>query len=165
MRYGLMENEIWKRLEQNCADYVELGSIRKLCDDAAVLSKTIRDTFPRYTLHDETHIDNVIRWMERILGDDGIERLSAGECAMLLLSACFHDAGMCYTKEQREKELQSARFSEYLEKNPGAYLAVEQSGGRRSSGNSLFGIFPENSSASRGRNAAGGMVRRPGRKR
>lgn len=127
MRYGLMENKIWKRLEQNCADYVELGSIRKLCDDAVVLSKTIRDTFPRYTLHDETHIDNVIRWMERILGDDGIERLSAGECAMLLLSACFHDAGMCYTKEQREKELQSARFSEYLEKNPGAYLAVEKS--------------------------------------
>ncbi len=130
MNYGLKESKIWKRLEQKCADYGEfgeLGSIQKLCDDAAALSNTIRDTFPRYTLHDETHINNVLRWMERILGDDGIEKLSEGECAMLLLAACFHDAGMCYTEEQRNKELQSARFSEYLEKNPGAYLAVEKS--------------------------------------
>ncbi len=130
MNYGLKESKIWKRLEQKCADYGEfgeLGSIQKLCDDAAALSNTIRDTFPRYTLHDETHINNVLRWMEQILGDDGVDKLSEGECAMLLLAACFHDAGMCYTEEQRNKELQSARFSEYLEKNPGAYLAVEKS--------------------------------------
>lgn len=124
---GYQENKIWKRLEEICVNSSELGNIIEMCDSAVELVKTIRDTFPDYTLHDETHICNVINWMEQILGDSGIEMLSAGECAMLILAACYHDIGMCYTKEQREKELKSHRFTEYLEKNPKEYLMVKRS--------------------------------------
>ena len=124
---GYQENKIWKRLEEICVNSSELGNIIEMCDSAIELVKTIRDTFPDYTLHDETHICNVINWMEQILGDSGIEMLSAGECSMLILAACYHDVGMCYTKEQREKELKSHRFTEYLEKNPKEYLMVKRS--------------------------------------
>ncbi len=120
------ESKIWKRLDKICNDPRELGNITEMCDNAITLVKTIRDTFPDYTLHDEKHICNVINWMELLLDDPGIERLSEGECAMLILAACYHDIGMCYTEEQRKKELKSYRFAEYLEKNPKAYLAVKR---------------------------------------
>lgn len=124
---GYQESKIWKKLEETCEDNKEIGNIRDMCDRAIVLVKTVRDTFPDYTLHDEKHICNVINWMELILDDSGIAKLSYGECAMLILAACYHDIGMCYTKEQREKELQSHRFIEYLENNPRAYLSVKKS--------------------------------------
>lgn len=121
------ESKIWKRLEIICDDYRELGNIVKMCDNAVILSRTVSDVFPDYTLHDETHICNVIYWMEQLLDDSGIGQLTSGECAILLLAACYHDIGMCYTKEAEQKELKSYRFSEYLEENPKAYLAVEKS--------------------------------------
>lgn len=123
----LEKSKIWKKLKEKCDDDRELVNIQEVCGNAIDLTKTIRDTFPNYTLHDEKHICNVVRWMEKLLDDSGIEKLSAGECAMLLLAACYHDIGMCYTEEQRQKELKSARFSKYLEENPGAFLAVVKS--------------------------------------
>ena len=123
---GYQENKIWERLEVKCDDNIELGNIEKMCDEAVALVRTIRDTFPDYTLHDEQHISNVLNWMEMLLDDSGIERLSDGECAMLILAACYHDIGMCYTEEQKKKELKSHRFTEYLEKNPKAYLTVKK---------------------------------------
>lgn len=121
------QSKIWTRLKDVCDDTVELANIEKTCDSAIELLKTVRDTFPTFTLHDEKHVDNVIWLMEQILGDSGVANLSAGECAMLILSACYHDVGMCYTQEQRKRELKSARFAQYLEKNPRSYLEVERS--------------------------------------
>lgn len=124
MRY--QDSKIWKRLENLCDDHRELGNIARMCDDAINLSKTIINTFPDYTLHDETHIRNVIYWMEQLLGDSGITTLSVGECAMPLLTACYHDIGMCYTEDQKEKELKSNRFLRYLDDNPKVYLTVKE---------------------------------------
>lgn len=121
------ESKIWKKLENECKNHSELGNIKNMCDSAVDLVRTIRDTFPDYTLHDEKHICNVINWMEQLLDDSGIKMLSNGECAMLILAACYHDIGMCYTEEQRNKELKSHRFTEYLEKNPKAYITVKKS--------------------------------------
>lgn len=124
---GYQDSILWKKLQDNCKDDRELGNIRDMCDRAIVLVKTIRDTFPDYTLHDEMHICNVIKWMEQILDDSGIEKLSDGECATLILAACYHDIGMCYTEEHRNRELRSHYFTDYLEKNPKAYLSVKRS--------------------------------------
>jgi hypothetical protein len=121
-----MDSKIWNKLEKECKIHCELGNIQKECDRAIELMKTVRDTFPTYTLHDERHICNVISLMEQILNDSEVEKLSVGECAMLILVACYHDVGMCYTEEQRKNELKSARFLQYLEKNPKIYLQVEK---------------------------------------
>lgn len=120
------KSKLWNKLEQECKDHMELDNIQKMCKDAIEYVKIIRDTFPSYTLHDEVHIENVLQWMELLLGDSGIEQLSIGECAMLLLAAHYHDVGMCYSKEQKENELKSARFNRYLNENPKEYLEVEK---------------------------------------
>lgn len=119
------ESKIWYKLEHECKNYRELASIQKECERAIELMKTVRDTFPTYTLHDERHICNIISIMEQILGDAEIEKLTIGECAMLILVACYHDVGMCYTEEQRANELKSARFLQYIERNPKVYLQIE----------------------------------------
>lgn len=121
------EGKIWTKLRKECKEKKELVNIEKLCDDAIELMKTARDTFPTYTLHDEMHISNVIFLMEQLLGSNGIKKLSIGECAMLLLVACYHDIGMCYTKEQKEKEIKSKRFHDYLEENPKDFVEVKKS--------------------------------------
>lgn len=119
------DNKIWKKIEDTCQNNSELAFLEQICEDAVELMKTVRDTFPEYTLHDGTHISNVLRLMEMLLGEDGIENLSLGECKMLLLSACYHDVGMCYSTEMKEKELKSIRFQKYLDDNPWANLLVK----------------------------------------
>lgn len=121
------ESKIWLKLERECKEKKELVNIEKLCDDAIELMKTVRDTFSTYTLHDERHISNVIFLMEQLLGSNGIKKLSIGECTMLLLIACYHDIGMCYTKEQKEREINSKRFDSYLEENPRDFVGVKKS--------------------------------------
>lgn len=119
------ESRLWAKLTKECKEPAEIAYLEKLCDDALSLMKTVRDTFPTYTLHDETHLNNVIFLMEELLGNKGIKLLSTGECAMLLLAACYHDIGMCYTPEQKQYELNSRRFHDYLDKNPGEYLKAK----------------------------------------
>lgn len=119
------ESKLWTKLTKECKELAELAHLEKLCNDALALMKTVRDSFPTYTLHDETHLNNVIFLMEELLGNKGLKQLSVGECAMLLLAACYHDIGMCYTQEQKQIELNSKRFHDYLDKNPGEYLKVK----------------------------------------
>lgn len=131
------ENNIWKKTEDICPSNQELAFLEKMCEKAVDLMKTVRDTFPEYTLHDGTHISNVLRLMEMLLGEEGIENLSLGECEMLLLSACYHDVGMCYFPEMKEKELKNARFQRYLDDNSWANLLVKDQMAKNN-------IIPEN---------------------
>lgn len=62
----------------------------------------VRQTFQNYTLHDATHILNVLDAMRGLLGDQ-IERLTVGEMELLFLSACLHDLGMVYTEEEKRR--------------------------------------------------------------
>lgn len=116
------ENRIWKRFKSICTEPGEAAAVEKLCKTAVEWMKTVRDTFPRYTLHDEVHVGNVLFMMDQLLEEAGIERLTVTECEMLILAACYHDIGMCYSEKDREKELKSVRFRSYLERNPWAYL-------------------------------------------
>lgn len=119
-------SKLWAKLIKECKSATDLAHLEKLCDDAFALMKTVRDTFPTYTLHDETHLNNVILLIEQLLGNKGIKQLSSGECAMLLLAACYHDIGMCYSPEQKQTELTSNRFRDYLDQNPGEFLKIEK---------------------------------------
>lgn len=119
-------SKLWGRFEKECQDVKEISRVEELCKDAIEIMKCARDTFPYYTLHDMNHISNVIQNMEKLIGDEYLARLSLGECEMLLLAACYHDIGMCFTQKDREKELESSRFKKYLHENPSAWLkAVE----------------------------------------
>lgn len=80
-----------------------IPAVRGICKKAAELSQTIRDTFPLYTLHNETHINNVLHIMAELLGEEGVNGLSRDMTAMLILSAFCHDIGMSYTNEEKEE--------------------------------------------------------------
>ena len=70
----IREHKLWKLLKQktwkqdsDTASEFEVD-VWKVCEFGINLSKTIRDTFPAYTLHDETHIGNVLDNMLELLG-------------------------------------------------------------------------------------------------
>lgn len=89
----------------------------KIYDNSTNYLKDVRRTFQNYTLHDETHVLNVLDAMAGILGDQ-ISLLSEGEAELLILAACMHDLGMVYTEE--EKKLcfgDTMRTREFLREN------------------------------------------------
>ena len=99
-----------------------LSAIRFICNFGVDRAKTIRDTFPLYTLHDETHICNVMRIMAQLLGPS-IDKLNRDEAAMLILAACCHDVGMSYTAQEKQDVLQDKdRLDQYLEKHHDEYV-------------------------------------------
>ena len=104
-----------------------LAGMRTVCDFAVDLTKTIRDFFPMYTLHDETHICNVLRKMAQLLGEQGVAQLSRDEAAMLILAACCHDLGMsCSEEQQLELENDPVRLERYCNDHPGAYVKMKE---------------------------------------
>lgn len=137
---SLFDEKLWTELENKARseddqlpqdrkianEYIE--GVKKLCIYGIDRSKTIRDTFPLYTLHDEIHIVNVVRLMSDLLGDH-IQKLTRDEVAMLILSACCHDIGMSYSEDERSRILEdNNRILRYLEKNQSEYVKAFSSG-------------------------------------
>ena len=105
-----------------------LAAVESVCEYGVQRADTIRDTFPMYTLHNETHICNVMRLMESLLGDEA-GRLSRDETAMLIMAACCHDIGMSYSEEDKEELFEDPdRLNLYLDSHCGEYVKAYQSG-------------------------------------
>lgn len=99
-----------------------LSGIKAICDFGVDRAKTIRDTFPMYTLHDEAHICNVLRIMAQLLGDH-TDKLTRDEAAMLVLAACCHDVGMSYSDQEKQELLDDRdRIDQYLEQHHDEYV-------------------------------------------
>lgn len=131
---SIQDEYLWQVLEQKAQQEDEkarpgyqihedyLSGIKKICSFGIERAKTIRDTFPLYTLHDESHICNVLRIMGRLLGDR-TDKLTRDEAAMLILAACCHDLGMSYTDEEKQALLEDPdRLNQYLERNHSEYV-------------------------------------------
>ena len=131
---GVRDEKLWKILQQKAREEDKklqpdqqisdeyLSGVKLVCDFGVDRAKAIRDTFPMYTLHDETHICNVLRIMEQLLGDD-VGKLTRDETAMLILVACCHDVGMSYSEQEKEALLQDRdRLDEYLERHHSEYV-------------------------------------------
>ena len=120
---GFRDEKLWTILktkaeeeEERCGERENkdnyLKAVADICQYGVDRAKTIRDTFPFYTLHDEVHICNVMRLMAELLGD-GLSFLTRDEAALLAMAACCHDIGMSYTKGEKRKH----RKSELKESN------------------------------------------------
>ena len=119
------DTKIWKKFIEKCKNEKEKIEVEELCEQAIEMMKLARDTFPRYTLHDERHLFNVLNIMGQLL--EGYEdNLTASECEMLILAAFYHDVGMCYTEEQKQEKLRGYQFEQYLNSNPDKYLKVTE---------------------------------------
>lgn len=119
------DTKIWKKFIEKCKNEKEKIEVEELCEQAIEMMKLARDTFPRYTLHDERHLFNVLNIMGQLL--EGYEdNLTASECEMLILAVFYHDVGMCYTEEQKQEKLRGYQFEQYLNSNPDKYLKVSE---------------------------------------
>lgn len=138
---GLLDEHLWDLLkckaveedssfppDKQIADSY-LTAVKKIALYGIERSKTIRDTFPLYTLHDETHIIGVMRLMEALLGNH-IDKLSRDELAMLILAACCHDIGMSYSEPEKESVLSNrGRLLKYLDGNHSEYVSAFSASG------------------------------------
>ena len=114
----LEETKLWQEYTKKTDDDVRKGWIKTAYKSAREQLKAVRDTFENYTLHDETHVLNVLDAMAGLLGNQ-IEKLSVCEAELLIIAAAFHDLGMVYTDEERENCLSdSDRLREYYSANP-----------------------------------------------
>lgn len=131
---GIKEEKLWKILVQKAREEDKdlqpdqrisdeyLSGIKAICNFGVDRAKTIRDTFPMYTLHDETHICNVLRIMAQLLGDH-TDKLTRDEAAMLILAACCHDVGMSYSVQEKQELLEdNERLDQYLEQHHDEYV-------------------------------------------
>lgn len=100
----LEETALWKeytkRNDVDCERYVWVNAVYEY---AANYLKDVRRTFGNYTLHDETHILNVLEAMGGLLGNQ-ITNLSVGELELLILAASLHDIGMVYTDKEKAEQ-------------------------------------------------------------
>lgn len=137
---GFKDEKLWKILTEKAEKEDQglrpdqqikeqyLSAIESICQYGVDRALTIRDTFPMYTLHDETHICNVLRLMDQLLGDKS-DRLSRDETAMLVLCACCHDIGMSYSEDDKEELFEDTdRLNRYLDTHHGEYVKAYQTG-------------------------------------
>ncbi|MEM6457915.1 MAG: hypothetical protein AAF710_00825 [Planctomycetota bacterium] len=92
----LQDTRIFKQLSKQCRDtsFSGLpGNVQAIADEAAAWLKRFPHRHPEFTLHDEVHCVRVVYLMGNVLGDQ-VSSLNACECALLILSAYFHDIGM-----------------------------------------------------------------------
>ena len=101
----LVETALWKRLaDDRDFDVRDLATkVEKATRAALPILDRVVEYMPLYTLHNERHILNIVSWMERLLGSEGIQRLSPLECALCILSAYVHDLGMTLTREEHDE--------------------------------------------------------------
>ncbi len=75
----LEETALWKIYQKRAASqHTRVNWVKEVCEAATHYMKDVRQTFQNYTLHDETHIINVLDAMGGLLGDQ-ISRLTVGE--------------------------------------------------------------------------------------
>lgn len=87
-----------KHLEAICkedSDYnVLLAAWRLNKENLALALSTISSSFPHYSRHDATHSSKILDNIQRLLGQDRIERLGATDTFLMLMAAMMHDLGM-----------------------------------------------------------------------
>lgn len=113
-----MSNLLQKHLEETCNKQGNLKLLKSQWDfDHKLIPKALQSVgqlFPHYSRHDQSHSDQILVNIERILGEDRIEKLTATDTWMLLESAYWHDLGMVVPNQALEEALQDTDFQSYL---------------------------------------------------
>ncbi len=76
--------------------------------------KSVVDTFKHYSLHDDSHSQQILVNIELILGEHGINALTASDIWLLLESAYLHDVGMVIPYADKEELLKDGTFIDFL---------------------------------------------------
>ena len=91
---------------------------RRTKDSAVVLQKMLESFLPRFpdfTDHTILHSMDVLEYCNLLLGEKQIERLSAAECYVLIMSCYLHDIGMGINQKNYEELSAKIDFGDYFE--------------------------------------------------
>ena len=90
---------------------------RRTKDSTAVLQKMLESFLPRFpdfTDHTILHSMDVLEYCNILLGEEQIERLSAAECYVLIMSCYLHDIGMGISQKNYEELSEKIDFGDYF---------------------------------------------------
>lgn len=76
---------------------------------------SILATFPHYSEHNQNHSKKIISAIEKILGENQIEKLTIGDTWLILNCAYMHDIGMIITEKETREAFRTEEFSEFLD--------------------------------------------------
>lgn len=105
---GLEDTVLWRSYQEKAVS--ESGRVnwtKEVCETAIKYMMDVRQTFQNYTLHDVTHIINILDAMGGVLGNQ-VSKLTVGETELLILTASLHDLGMVYTEKEKQRYFQDA---------------------------------------------------------
>ena len=85
----LDESKLFKQLNQAQTDNLAArdqlaGNVRLVADHAQIISDQIVRRLPQYTLHNGTHLFNVLSIMEELLPGEALQQLTPLECALCM---------------------------------------------------------------------------------
>lgn len=72
-------------------------------------------SFPHYSLHDASHSQMIIRYIEAVLGEERIKLLKPTEIWLMLMSAYTHDIGMLISDKEIRSIWKDDKFKDYIE--------------------------------------------------
>lgn len=79
-----------------------------------ILNTIIKD-YPHYSFHDNSHSESILLNIEKVLGNENIEKLSPTDLWLLLHVAYFHDFGMVVLESKIHDFWTSPDFQNFLE--------------------------------------------------
>lgn len=109
-----IETQLKKIVDDN-PEYGELWSTWNLNKKTLepVLNAIIKD-YPHYSFHDYSHSESILLNIEKVLGNDNIEKLSPTDLWLLLHVAYLHDFGMVILDTKIHEFWLTPDFQEYL---------------------------------------------------
>lgn len=93
----------------------------KLLNVKQIISEMLRiigtnEIFEQYTIHDISHIDEMLNIAEWLIPENTKEKMTSAEWLMLTLSIYFHDLGMVVSKKEFEQRNSNTNFLDFKEK-------------------------------------------------
>lgn len=85
--------------------------------DEQLISKALSNVsqiFPHYSLHDASHSNQIVTNIERILGAENINSLSATDLWLILEASFCHDIGMVIPMDKIREDWDTPEFTSYL---------------------------------------------------
>ena len=79
------------------------------------MSEALLPRFPNFTDHTILHSMDVLEYCNELIGEKQIERLSAAECDVLIMSCYLHDVGMGINQKNYELFSEQIDFGDYFE--------------------------------------------------
>jgi hypothetical protein len=118
----LNKSTIYKQLKERCEkcnQHEVLTLVSEVGNFAVMRLKTVIKNMPEFTLHDDTHILNMLIIMEKIIPASSLEKLSIPDLFMLVLSVFLHDIGMAPEEKYIlawKNQLQDIEYNDELQK-------------------------------------------------